>query len=275
MARDLIITIVAKVCGVILVAAVVLKIWGVSVGGVAQPLTMITPHAQLFGVVCEGFIGVWLLSGLDRRRAWFASVVLFTVLAGVSLFLISEGLSSCGCFGRVVVHPWLTFVLDATLIALLLIFRPMPEPVRDGQPNLLHAVVGAAAILVVAGGGTMIYWGTGIEGTITRLRGEALTLDPAIVELGEGVVGTTREFSVSVVNHTDQPLELIGGTSSCSCIVTRDLPRIVPARGRCDVPVTATFSGSPGLFQHQLEFYCSHDIRRKVTGRFAGTVVGN
>lgn len=96
---------VARICGVILLAAVALKVQGMASGGVGQSLSMFSPRVQLLGLEVEAVIGVWLLSGFARRGAWLAAIGLFATLAAVSAYLVAAGQPSCGCFGRVEVSP--------------------------------------------------------------------------------------------------------------------------------------------------------------------------
>lgn len=72
-------------------------------------------------VVVEIVLGLWLLSGWQWRVArWFA--IAWTIaLCGVALYKADSGATSCDCFGRVQVNPWLTFALDVSMVAALLL----------------------------------------------------------------------------------------------------------------------------------------------------------
>jgi hypothetical protein len=82
------------------------------------------------------------------------ALVFFTALAAASLKLALLGESSCGCFGRLKVNPWLTFALDAAAVVGLAFVRPAAAP--EGAPGwvrgLLNPLAGAGAILLLAGG---------------------------------------------------------------------------------------------------------------------------
>jgi len=72
----------------------------------------------------EFFFACWLLAGLLPVWTWRATVVLFAVFAGVSLYKALLGEASCGCFGRVSVNPWFTFSLDVCVLASLVATGP-------------------------------------------------------------------------------------------------------------------------------------------------------
>jgi hypothetical protein len=57
----------------------------------------------------EGFLGLWLLSGVRLRGAHWAALAAFHVFLTSSLALASE--ESCVCFGRVSIDPRLTAAL--------------------------------------------------------------------------------------------------------------------------------------------------------------------
>jgi thiol-disulfide isomerase/thioredoxin len=99
-------------------------------------------HARWFNITVVEFellFGIWLLSGLLQKLAWLVSLILFTGFAGISLYkaaVLQE--LSCGCFGAVHVNPFVTFLLDGGIVALLIIFRPKCEIVwLRLQPQIL------------------------------------------------------------------------------------------------------------------------------------------
>ena len=84
-------------------------------------------HARwlLIGLVeFELFFGLWLLAGVLPKATWRFALACFTCFAGVSLFKALLGEASCGCFGRIPVNPWYTFVLDTAAVAALSYWRP-------------------------------------------------------------------------------------------------------------------------------------------------------
>ena len=72
----------------------------------------------LFIIAFESFFAVWTLSGLFSRWNRYATLALFSFFALVAFAKGVSGASSCGCFGAIQVNPWLTFALDAAIVAL-------------------------------------------------------------------------------------------------------------------------------------------------------------
>ena len=92
-------------------------------------------HARWFNIFVVEFelaFVIWLIFGMFPELTRLATIGLFTVFAGTSLYKALSGESSCGCFGAVQVNPWWTFALDVILIGLLLSIRVAP----DKTPNI-------------------------------------------------------------------------------------------------------------------------------------------
>lgn len=68
----------------------------------------------------EIFFGLWLLANILPVWTRRAAIGLFALFAAVSLYKALTGHASCGCFGRVEVNPWWTFLLDAAIALSLL-----------------------------------------------------------------------------------------------------------------------------------------------------------
>jgi len=159
------------------------------------------------------------------------------LLGGASAYLGFAGQSSCGCFGVIPVSPWVTFGLDVGVLAVLGFCRPpraaevRREKVRHGVslPGALGTAAAAAAALALLGGAFWLLAGDPNH-ALSRLRGESITVEPAATSVGEEIAGASRSFSVTLTNHTNQPVRIIGGTTGCGCIATVDLPlRLAPA----------------------------------------------
>ncbi len=73
-------------------------------------------------------LAIWLVCGLFRKASWLLVIAAFTVFIGDTFYRAIVGEVSCGCFGRVVVDPWVTlFAINLPIIVLLLLFRPAGE----------------------------------------------------------------------------------------------------------------------------------------------------
>ena len=79
-------------------------------------------------IVLVGFewgLGLWLLAGFHPRLTRWVAIACFSVFAGTTLMMALAGESSCGCFGRVRVSPWLTLSFDLAAVGALLSFPPV------------------------------------------------------------------------------------------------------------------------------------------------------
>lgn len=261
---------VARICGLILLAAVALKIQNSLAGGVGQSLGHFSPRVQLAGVEIEAIVGLWLISGWARRGAWLAGVGLYCVLAVVSLYLIQAGVSSCNCFGRVHVSPWASFAVDAACLAGLILNRPAGWLERYRSPTesaVRTAAAGAVFVLLIMGGTSST-----ASRYFARLRGEALILEVEDVDAGAALSGEIRSVDVSVENISDRDARLVGGTADCSCVATTDLPVTIPAGGRAVVRVDIRYVGSSGNFKHSFRWYTDVSTQPYLVGFVNGRV---
>lgn len=102
--------------GLLLICAAVLKSSQLLVEPAA---TLTNPVGRLLLPLAIGVelgIGLLVFSGLYWRRVRSLAVLLFTVFAGHSLYLVVGGATSCGCFGPIRIHPWWTFLLDVAVV---------------------------------------------------------------------------------------------------------------------------------------------------------------
>jgi hypothetical protein len=80
---------------------------------------------NIFVVEFELFFGTWLIFGLLPQLTWLVTIGLFAVFSVVSFYkaaILQE--TSCGCFGAVMVNPWITMTFDLMITGLLLYFLP-------------------------------------------------------------------------------------------------------------------------------------------------------
>lgn len=245
--------------GLVLVATVALKLQAPT-----AETAGFTPEVRWLGLATEAVVGLWLVSGFAARGGWLAGLALFTLLAGVSGYHAATGQADCGCFGRVKVSPWASLLVDLACLAALLVGRP---PMGRTMVAVYCGLVAVGAILLVGAEGRVG------EAWLARLRGEAVQLVPATADAGTAAGGEVRVVRVTVVNHSDGDVRLLGGSVSCNCMATEGLPVTVPPFGRVEVGVKVKFGGSPGRFAHGFELYTDSQDKPRVPGRLVGTVV--
>ena len=183
--------VIARVLGVLLLAAAALKVQGLGFDPVRRLGIFAAPEFQVAVVEFEVFLGLWLLSGFRPLGSWFLALSAFVAFAGVSFYLGWVGQSSCGCFGRLSPSPWYTFGLDVGIIAALFVARPDLGPLKDKRRSTLTAAVVPA---VVALGGGAVFFGLfiglayftfgSVRGAVAYFRGERVSVLPRLLEGG-------------------------------------------------------------------------------------------
>jgi hypothetical protein len=268
-------TILRILLGVLLLTAAGLKILGLTIDPWSQESLIWSPRLQVAAIEVEVILGIWLLIRWSLRAAWFLSLLFFAMMATVSMLLALEGQSSCGCLGHITVHPWLTFFLDLGAVVLLLFCRPefTDRPrFRIRAWSLLKTVAGAVPFISVIAGTYFASSDKNLASILAQLRGESITVEPAITYVGEGLPGDLRNFTIEITNHAGQSIHCIGGSTSCSCIATKDLPvKLRPGETR-PIQVAMRFRGGTGRFQHHFVLYTDDDKQTVVVARFAGRI---
>jgi len=275
-------SILIKLLGCFLLVTAALKAHGLYADPYGQDNFLALPWLQVLTIEIEVILGLWLLSGLLPRVAWGTALVFFIILAALSFTLAYQGQASCGCFGKVEVNPWYTFALDVGIVIALVAFSPLSLPGRGaGGEGLNSSAAPMSALLqvsifttillsLIALGFTLI---TGDPwAALARLRGETLAVIPAVTQLGEGAAGESRTFQVQLRNNSNKPIRVVGGTTSCPCIATQDLPITIPVGGIESIHVTIKFSGSSGKFAHRFVLYSDTNTWLSVA-RFSGSVL--
>jgi hypothetical protein len=260
--------------GLLLLAAF-LKANGLGFETVASRGIFSGPEFQIALVEVEIVLGIWLLSGKNPAGAWIASLLIFTGFAGASFYLGWIGQASCGCFGRVTVNPWITFALDLIAIGALAVGPPILQidkrALAKAAVPAAFLFVGVVAFLAVLIGSSYILFGS-TDAALAYFRGERLSIRPRLVDVGEGVPGEDRTESIDLVNRTDQSIRVVGGTSDCSCIVTKDLPISVPAGETRTISVTIHLPRAAGIFTRKAFLLTEDDHAGKIAFRVTGRI---
>ncbi|MCS6977897.1 MAG: DUF1573 domain-containing protein [Gemmatales bacterium] len=239
----------------------------------ARDSLLASPRAQLAVIELELFLGLWLLSGLAQRWARYAALVFFALLAVASLFMALEGRSHCGCFGRVEINPWWTFGLDVLAVLLLAVFRPAPHGISAIPQNRLLRIAAIAVLIIGLPLAVFFVAVPSPADWLAQLRGEAVTVEPAIADLGTGWPGEVRTFTALVTNRSTSPVRILGGSARCGCTVTRDLPlELAPGETKA-MQVEVRFLGTPGRFTHPYQLYSDAADQWVVVARFSGRVM--
>lgn len=261
--------------GGLLLLAAALKMYGLAVAPVGRAGIFSEPWVQIVILEWEITLGVWLLTGRYRSAAWLATIATFVVFACINFWQGWLGQGSCGCFGKIHVNPWLTLGIDAgALVSLTLCRRHAFASETLGEfATWLRPVaigIGAVAILlgIIAGIGTISFGSP--AAALASLRGERLSIQPRLVDVGDVEMGQRKEAIFDVQNWTDKPIRLVGGTSDCSCVVTKDLPMTIPAGESCSLTISIASKGHAGQFTRSVFLFTDDEQLPKVQFRVTG-----
>ena len=100
-------------------------------------------------VIFELLLGISLISHINLAYTWTCVVFAFSVFLIVTFLKAIGGLESCGCFGRLKVDPWTTFVVDAAVLLMLVLARPSPLRYTVIAYRKLQWVVVATAVIAL------------------------------------------------------------------------------------------------------------------------------
>ena len=75
-------------------------------------------------VVAEWVLGTWLFIGKFAYAAWICSIAFFALVLCYALMAGLSGATVCGCFGFLSTSPWLTSLMDSSIVLALIVFRP-------------------------------------------------------------------------------------------------------------------------------------------------------
>ncbi len=218
MPRCIAYSVVSRLLAVLLIAAAVLKLNGLAVDPVGRMGLLSVPAFQTAVIEFEFFLAAWLLWGKRPLGSWAAAICAFSIFACVSFYQGWIGRASCGCFGQLSVSPWYAFGIDLAVLLALILGRPDLDAVRRQPWRLLTSTLptlyglGGAVVILASLAGLASWLYGSPDAALAHLRGETISLYPRLVDVGTGVPAEEREQLVEVVNRTDHPIRLIGGT---------------------------------------------------------------
>lgn len=224
-------TLLARTLACVLITAATLKLAGLAFDPAPRYGWLALPGMPIVVLVWEIALAAWLLAGYRKVGAWLATLGTFSVFALASYQSWAIGRPSCGCFGQIQVGPWYVLAFDLGVLLLLVLIRPDLTAVRKVLGLQRPWLVRAGVITAVAVGSWLLLFGVlallgfgSLSAAVAYLKGEYFSLSPSPLSIPRGFPGDIRETTVEVTNRTGKPVRLIGGTSDCSCITTRDMP---------------------------------------------------
>ncbi|MHB1766788.1 MAG: MauE/DoxX family redox-associated membrane protein [Phycisphaerae bacterium] len=110
---------VMRLVGMLLLAAAALKAWQYIRSPIQAPQPLWSPKFDPVLICTETFLGLWLIGGAFPSIARRAAISVFGIFASYAAYEAVLGRDSCGCFGNVGLNPWLTVMIDTTVLAAL------------------------------------------------------------------------------------------------------------------------------------------------------------
>ncbi|MCA9216116.1 MAG: hypothetical protein KDB27_23775 [Planctomycetales bacterium] len=114
----------------------------------------------LGAVQIEVFLATWLFLGIRRRGCWTAVTLCFTIFTGVTIARGFQGAASCGCFGKVMISPWLTAAFDIAVLSALIALR-QSFCAENGRVSGLSVLLTCVAF--VGAGSCLAWWGSSYQ----------------------------------------------------------------------------------------------------------------
>jgi uncharacterized membrane protein YphA (DoxX/SURF4 family) len=271
-------TAVRLVLGLVLLGAAALKLFsfGDDPGFVSRVGLFADPLWRMAAIEIEAVLGLWLLTGLFPRLLWWSALFCFGVLAGTSSYLGVVGQPSCGCFGaKLPLSPWYAFALDSFALASLVVFRParVLRIDRAERRRILAAIAISAGAVVVLACGSICAYGS-IGEAVLHLRGEAVTVDPPLSDVGEAHGFEERSAAIQLTNHTDHPVRVFGASATCSCVAWDDLPVVIPPHGDQSITIRLSLHGLPRDIQQSFTLFTDEKSQPQVYGEVIGRLSG-
>jgi hypothetical protein len=254
-----VVTLISVVAGGMLLFAALLKV---------NSSHAITAY-ELFLSFGEFALGGLLIAFPTNRYIRGATLVLFLMFFAASLKRISEGFSTCGCFGDIKISPATTAAIDfliAVCVSIGLIMNRLVEQHRAKEPSKLST--GTRWSLIALG---IAFAVLNIE-RFGRESNRIVRVDPPSIELGKGLVGEFATHKVTLRNSHNVVIRAISGSPACSCDVDCEFPIEIPARDSVSFDIRVPFKGTPGRFQRQFEFYLDHPVQTRVLLELSGSV---
>ena len=260
--------------GLVLIGTALLK--AVSQSSGVSPLAELASPGWLnvVAVPFEFLLGAWLIVGVRRLAAWGIAVAAFVLFAIVSFWAGWVGNASCGCLGAVKVAPWNMFAFDLTVLALLAISRPKVEAGwRIAVGDAAEFAVAFALLLGTTTAVISLTSGTA-DAAVAYLRGERLFTTQSVLDFGPVPAGESATSVVELRNLTGREVNVVGGTSDCSCTLIEDLPATISPGGTLRATVRLKMPAGQGNFSRTATFWTDAPGHQSVLVALTGRSIG-
>jgi len=272
-------SLVSRLLAVLLGGAAVLKVYGL---GAPEPVSqagiLSNPEFELVWVEFEVFLASWLFLGAQPVLSWLVCLATFFSFAVVSLYQAWIGQASCGCFGRLPVHPWITFSTDLAIVLSLVVARPDMSALRrnawvfwKGALGVFSYFSAAVLLLFLILASASFYFGS-LSAAIAQIRGHSVSIDPPLVQLGLAGKGELRFATLKVTNLSAHSVRVVGGSRDCLLDATKNLPLMIEAGESCSIPFQLQLPQTPGVFTRKGFLLTDHETNGVLVFRVTGQI---
>lgn len=91
-----------------------------------------------------------------------------------------------------------------------------------------------------------------LSSAIADLRGARLIPDAYTKSFGTAGKDDRRSVRFRLTNYSERPIVLVGSDASCTCLVTSDLPAVIPPGRSIEFRVRARFKSRLGPYTERL-----------------------
>lgn len=247
------------VVGLVLLASAVAKVVsGVEAG---SGLSYLTPSVEFRAamLLLEVLVGVALISRFAPRLSHLASTFVFAAFVTSSGWMVSVGVTDCGCFGGFVLNPVFMLAFDSiVLVSLVYSAKFLPQENLRRARLVRGLVVPTASCLALLSSLLFAYsyaCGFSLGGLSKFMAGERVLITRSSVSLAPGEPSSSEAFYVSVQNRSGVAARLVGGLDNCSIRSDVQFPISIPSDETAVVRLILSRPNEPGLIAQKYQLY--------------------
>lgn len=218
---------------------------------------------QLGACAIEAVCAIWLLSGLARTACLYMTLSLFTVFTGTTLFQYLLGRDSCNCFGAFSIPPVVMLYLDLTVLMAVFVLlhrkprqqrRPLAE-LKEYPFALTGLITGFIAFGIIL---VLSYQYGSIAAAVAAWKGCAITVNPAIRNLGRLNASQRITTTIEVVNLGNSSARIVGARTGCSCMIPSiRFPYEIQTAGQSSIPLEIVLPAEESAFRKDVTLFVS------------------
>jgi hypothetical protein len=203
---------------------------------------------QIFLVLLETTVGIWLFGGWSPRELRICAILLYATLGVARLYFALTSETSCPCFGVLRLSPTTTLIIDLAAVTLLCVAQQPSLDVRNGRKRITYlgfanGITASLAGLFVLGAGLAAQSSVRPQPDVFQ----QVTTVPVAHDAGcvEQMMEITRVFTLR--NSLAEPIEITDVYASCGCTTVPGMKgQVVQSAGELAFPVTLRTGADEG-----------------------------